>query len=258
MSISSDDRDPLRALEAFRIPHLSPNMYYIPDFITMEEETSILNKIPAQRWVVLSHRRLQAHPSQLTSGNTLFSAPLAPYLVTPIMDRFKDLGIFQSTPHGAPNHVLVNEYKRGEGIMMHEDGAAYAHIVATVSLGGTLCLDLARKRQEVEEEIPDAVADGYKLPTRILQESRSLLITTGLAYTDLLHGIADIEVDENLGKDSVANWDLLSESSRKAVEDAGGRNERGTRVSLTYRDVLKTSSGIQKVLGHSLGWNKKK
>ncbi|KAF1832868.1 alkB, alkylation repair protein 6 [Decorospora gaudefroyi] len=240
-------------LEAFRIAGLPPDFYYIPNFVSVEEEASILQKIPANRWTHLTHRRLQAIPSTLTKTNTLLAAPLPTYLVTPVVSRFKDLGIFDQTPHQQPNHVLVNEYRAGEGIMPHEDGDAYAPVVATVSLGAALCLDVLPKpgdggeKEKDKENEQDGECDEYKVPMRILQEPRSLLITTGTAYRALMHGIAAIEVDEDLGMDTVANWDLLGD--RRAVEEAGGRNVRGTRVSLTYRDVLKVSSAASKVLG---------
>lgn len=207
-----------------------------------------LIKIPAQRWITLSHRRLQAHPSTLTKNNTLLAAPLPAYLINPVMLRFKDLGIFEHTPHRQPNHVLINEYKPGEGIMPHEDGKAYASVVATVSLGATVCLSLTPKPSSAEsdEEEKDEKAK-WKIPTRILQEPRSLLITTGTAYESLLHGVDAVEVDEDLNAETVANWSLLG--ARTPIDEAGGRNVRGTRVSLTYRDVLKVSSAANKVLG---------
>ncbi|KAF2118021.1 hypothetical protein BDV96DRAFT_611575 [Lophiotrema nucula] len=277
--------DGLEALRPFNIPHLPPSFYYIANFITPEEEASILQKIPAQRWVTLSHRRLQAHPSTLTPNNTLLAAPLPPYLVNPVVERFKALGVFKKTPHRAPNHVLINEYQRREGIMPHEDGSAYAEVVATVSLGAPICLEISPKpgmgekddgspsghpepaQAEVanEEEPVTSNEDEYdsearttpsqphgsdaryKLPTRILQESRSLLITTSSAYTDLLHGIAPVDVDEDLSPDTIANWYLLAEPY--VFEEAGGKNERATRISLTYRDVLKVSSAASKVFG---------
>ncbi|KAF1924002.1 uncharacterized protein M421DRAFT_104050 [Didymella exigua CBS 183.55] len=234
-------------LQAFRIAGLPPDFYYIPNFISIEEEASILQKIPAQRWITLSHRRLQAHPSTLTKNNTLLAAPLPTYLTNPIVLRFKDLGIFDHTSHEQPNHVLINEYKPGEGIMPHEDGKAYASVVATVSLGGTVCLTLTAKPGSEEDDEKKASAKEWKLPIRILQEPRSLLITTGEAYESLLHGVDAVEVDEELNVDTIANWDLLSD--RTTIEAAGGRNLRGTRISLTYRDVLKVSSAANKVLG---------
>jgi len=158
--------------------------------------------------------------------------------------------------------------------MPHEDGGAYAEVVATVSLAGGLCLDVVGKsggegekedgkgKKDDEDEEPsqhsdtDAGADGQEkeekmltLPTRIFQEPRSLLITTGRAYRDLMHGIASIEVDEDLNAETVANWGLLSEEGRKQVEEYGGRNVRETRVSLTYRDVIKVSKAASRVLG---------
>ncbi|KAH7135535.1 hypothetical protein B0J11DRAFT_426907 [Dendryphion nanum] len=255
-------------LESYRIQTLPPNFYYIHDFITTEEEASLLQKIPSQRWISLSHRRLQAHPSTLTKSNTLLGAPLPQYLVNPIVDRFKTLGIFDHTPHKGPNHVLINEYRRGEGIMPHEDGNAYADAVATISLGSALCLDIIPKSVSDEERamndeetnaaggfekngtlssVPNSPSLQHKLPTRILQEPRSLLVTTSGAYMDLLHGISPIEVDENLNSSTVANWGLLA--SHRVFEQTGGLNERGTRISLTYRDVLKVSSAANKVFG---------
>ncbi|KAI0591417.1 alkB alkylation repair protein 6 [Pyrenophora tritici-repentis] len=100
-----------KGLEAFHIAGLPPDFYYIPNFISVEEEISILQKIPANRWTHLTHRRLQAIPSTLTKSNTLLAAPLPNYLTNPIVKRFEDYGIFAHTPHQQPNHVLVNEYK---------------------------------------------------------------------------------------------------------------------------------------------------
>ncbi|KAI4616921.1 hypothetical protein J4E83_006503 [Alternaria metachromatica] len=198
-------RDDKTGLQAFRIAGLPPDFYYIPNFISVEEEASILQK-------------------------------------------------------------------PGEGIMPHEDGGAYAEVVATVSLGGALCLDVLPKPEnpaedrrekkddedeehaqplntDLDEEEQKTKEKMLTLPTRIFQEPRSLLITTGRAYRDLMHGIASIEVDEELNAESVANWELLSEEGRKGVEENGGRNVRGTRVSLTYRDVIKVSRAASRVLG---------
>ena len=93
---------------------------------------------------------------------------------------------------------------------------------------------------------------------RILYEPRSLLITTEELYTDYLHGIAESTVDTDVGPSSssspsspgassassssggitgIANWDLLGDQAFWVKN--GGKAERGTRVSLTFRDVLK-------------------
>jgi alkylated DNA repair protein alkB family protein 6 len=234
------------ALEDSRILEISGSMFYIPNFINHKEEADLLNAIPSNRWIQLQHRRLQTHPSPLSKSNTLLEAPLLPWLVDPIISKFKSLGLFSDSPHHAPNHVLINEYNPNEGIMPHEDGAAYYPIVATVSLSSTLCLDIYEKIQDGEESCLNSTPKW-----RVLQEPRSLLVTCGSSYTDTLHGISEIEVDEDLRADTVANWSLLGDS--KILHENGGKNVRTTRISLTYRDVLKVSKVGARILGRPRG-----
>lgn len=116
--------------------------------------------------------------------------------------------------------------------MPHEDGAAYYPLVATVSLGAPIVLDLYSKDQQ------RGPGDEGKRPQhRILQERRSLLITRRDIYTEFLHGIAETSKDECLDADSICNWDLLREPDRYRC----GWAQRETRISLTYRDVLKVA-----------------
>lgn len=202
---------------------------------------------PLPRWTHLSHRRLQTWPSSLTKSNTLLESPLPRWLISPVIEpRLRNLGIFNDAPHGAPNHVLVNEYHPGQGIMPHEDGAAYYPLVATVSLGAPIVLDVYTKtsRDERDDEKVNRDADHTRKPRyRILQERRSLLITRADLYTDYLHGIAETTRDEDLSADTICNWDLLRE---KELYHAGWY-KRETRTSLTYRDVLKVAK-----MGNSL------
>ncbi|KAJ5818737.1 hypothetical protein N7474_004328 [Penicillium riverlandense] len=244
-------------LEAARIPALPDDAFYISDFITEEEETRLLQKIasaPLPRWTQLTHRRLQTWPSALTKTNTLLASPLPQWLVNPIIEpRLKDLGIFSDAPHQAPNHVLVNEYKPGQGIMPHEDGTAYYPLVATVSLGAGIVLDLYPKdfpelqqqhQQNHNHNHNHTEATYYKSSAerkpqyRILQERRSLLVTRGKIYSDFLHGIAETKREEHLGPDTICNWGLL----RDPHAFRNGWFHRETRTSLTYRDVLKVAA----------------
>lgn len=136
--------------------------------------------------------------------------------------------LFSDSPHQVPNHCLINEYLPGQGIHPHEDGGAYAPIVATISLGAPIVLDIFPKPAE------GGVLQRNSRPQwRILQEERSLLVSTGEMYTKYLHGIEAVKEDIDLQE--VANWDFLGDKERFAE----GRNVRRTRVSLTFRDVLK-------------------
>ncbi|KAJ5219116.1 uncharacterized protein N7498_001215 [Penicillium cinerascens] len=241
-------------LEAARITSLPSDAFYISDFVSEDEETWLLQKVssaPLPRWTHLSHRRLQTWPSSLTKSNTLLASPLPSWLVSPVTEpRLKELGIFNDAPHGAPNHVLVNEYNPGQGIMPHEDGAAYYPLVATVSLGAPIVLDIYKKNSQDANDEGKAggsasnMADHNRKPQyRILQERRSLLITRADLYTDYLHGIAETTKDEDLTADTICNWDLLREKNPYRA----GWYQRETRTSLTYRDVLKVAK-----MGNSL------
>ncbi|KAK5132601.1 hypothetical protein LTR08_008800 [Meristemomyces frigidus] len=229
-------------MEEYRISDAPASMFYIHDFITEEEERLVQQSIPANRWISLSHRRLQAVPTRLTATNTLLASPLPPWLTEPIINRFNDLSIFEGASHGV-NHCLINEYPPGQGIMPHEDGGAYHPIVATVSLTGSLVLDVTAKVGSLvlDEDAVDGDRGQQVVPKswRIFQEPRSLLVTMGAAYSDTLHGIADVTRDVDLNEHTVANWDLLGD--KRVIEANGGRSERITRISLTYRDVRKVS-----------------
>ena len=143
--------------------------------------------------------------------------------------------VFTSSPHREPNHALLNEYRPGTGIFPHEDGPAYYPIVATVSLGSQTVLDIYPK--------PPKSSPLPAVPSwRILQEPQSLLVTTGPLYQDTLHGIAGVEVDEALGPckgegRGIVNWDMLRPGTREMIEANEGTLARGTRVSVTLRDV---------------------
>ncbi|KAI7597643.1 hypothetical protein KC343_g14666 [Hortaea werneckii] len=266
------DEQEKNGLEQYRIADAPASLYYIPNFITPEEEQHILESIPPNKWISLSHRRLQAIPSRLSNTNTLLASPLPNWLTHPITDRFKDMKIFSDSPHGGANHCLINEYLPGQGIMPHEDGAAYHPVVATVSLNGSLVLEITPKTPPAAEDHssssspppadPSSTSSEENPPTnnpqppppkprwRILQEPRSLLLTTEPAYSSTLHGIPSVHADNDLTSSTVANWDQLSPGTKQKIVADGDRNERQTtRISLTFRDVRKVSRLGMKVFG---------
>lgn len=273
-------------INRYKITDLPDSFYYIPNYLSSTRQSHILTSLPEKKWISLAHRRLQAHPGPLSKNNVLLSAPLPAYLtnaLAPItsLDLFRDEkeandeNVKIHMEKNAANHCLVNEYLSGQGIMAHRDGEAYFPCVATISLGSSIVLDVFRPDNEHEEmglrqdtsdgdsdtdkafntacqkSVRDPVAGrmrGTKMaPWRILQEPGSLLITTGNAYSHTMHGIAETHVDEDLDANTVANWDLLGD--RKSIEARGGRSQRGTRTSLTYRRVLKTSDVATRLLG---------
>ncbi len=182
----------------------------------------------------------------------------------PVVKRIDEVGVFRESPHGTVNHCLIvsslcvistrriltlrqNEYLPGQGIMPHEDGGAYYPTVATVSLGGSIVLDVTEKPKQQDEGDQGCVVD--RKSWRILQEPRSLLITSGAAYTETLHGIAQLHQDVDLRSDTVANWALLGDP--ECIQHADGQMDRQTRISLTLRDVVKVPKVASKLLGRS-------
>jgi len=119
------------SLEQARVQSLPSSAFYIPDFISEEEQRVILDKIanaPKPRWKQLTHRRLQTWPSDLVK-NALIDAPLPQWLEEPVVSRLLSMpllptkrgaNIFSASPHHRPNHVLINEYPPGVGIMPHK------------------------------------------------------------------------------------------------------------------------------------------
>jgi hypothetical protein len=113
------------------VQSLPSSAFYIPDFISEDEEKTILDRIanaPKPRWKQLTHRRLQTWPSDLVK-DALIDAPLPPWLEDPVISRLlsipvsetdSDINIFTASPHRRPNHVLINEYPPGVGIMPHK------------------------------------------------------------------------------------------------------------------------------------------
>lgn len=175
--------------------------YYIPNFITAQEESYLVSKIqtaPQPKWKILANRRLQYWGGQVSSKNTLIPEPLPEFMTRfpPLVQRIKETGAFGGSAHGEPNHCLVNEYKVGQGIMPHEDGDAYFHAVATVSLASHTLLDIYRWVEEDQDPSAEGETTAATTTTTskvkareqdpifsILQEPRSLLITVGDAYT---------------------------------------------------------------------------
>lgn len=78
----------------------------------------------------------------------LIPAPL-PRWLQPLLDRLAGLGLYGGR---AANHVLVNSYQPGEGIMPHEDGPLYHPQVAILSLAGPAVVRFAAKRTPAQAE----------------------------------------------------------------------------------------------------------
>ncbi|KAF7297360.1 putative alpha-ketoglutarate-dependent dioxygenase ABH6 [Mycena indigotica] len=239
-----------------------PTVYYIPNFITMEEEQYLVEKIqatPQQRWKQLANRRLQLWGGELTSKNTLIAQAMPPFVESypDIIARLRATGAFTRSPHGQPNHIIMNEDRVSmlhsiqqasdlQGIMPHEDGPAYFPVVATISLNSHSMFHYYRYQED------GRTIDSTPVMS-VLLEPRSVVISQDSLYSSHLHAIQEVEKDvvvlptetkqplvqiDSLSL-PIANWDRVTSPSILEVLNNGGMLERETRYSLTCRDVEK-------------------
>lgn len=143
-------------------------------------------------------------------GPPFAQEPLPPWLdqlcaaVAVALEAGGDAPLGGGRAAGRPNHVLVNQYRPGEGIMPHTDGPAYERWAAILSLNSAAVFDFWRDHSHAASGAPAALS--------LLVPPRSLLIFTGEAYSSHLHGIADRRIDD-LEDGRVANW--TAESSAR-------------------------------------------
>lgn len=127
-----------------------------------------------------------------------------------------------------PNHVLVNEYLAGQGIMPHLDGSLFYPTITTISVASHTVLKFLEPNQD------DSVMAATPVFSFLL-EPRSLLILQDKLFSYYLHCIEEVKHD--VLDDSVVNLDLCSDGYVR-----GSTISRETRISLTIRHVPKTSS----------------
>ncbi|BEJ10637.1 hypothetical protein CspHIS471_0100590 [Cutaneotrichosporon sp. HIS471] len=249
---TSPDPPKLPGLETNRIPNLPPTCYYIPDFITPEEEIYLIRKVgetPQPKWkTVGSGRRLCYWGGTMSKNSVLLPESMPEWLssfpdIVERIDAFLDSAADADTDKGKSkervlgiNQVLVNEYHPGQGISPHEDGPAFRPLVATLSLGSPTILDIHHYVSPTAPSPPMIATEGdagkaiAAVPLgHVLLMPRSLFILTGSLYGSHLHGIASRERDsfiapvretEASAADPAAEGDALPPSTDKAKADA--------------------------------------
>ncbi|XP_037070645.1 LOW QUALITY PROTEIN: alpha-ketoglutarate-dependent dioxygenase alkB homolog 6-like [Pollicipes pollicipes] len=236
----------MEGLEKYRIEEAPDVVHYVPEFVSPAEESRLLEHVyaaPRPRWTQLAHRRLQ-NWGGLPHPRGMLPEPIPQWLRL-TMERIGALGCFGEH---RPNHVLVNEYTAGQGIMPHTDGPLFTPVITTVSLGSHALLDLYRPRRDaqessqggglledspqkagLQEEEEEECEDGRPvLLGSLLLEPRSLLVVRQDAYHSVLHGIEPVREDT-----------ITPTVYNAAGRPTGQRLVRSTRVSLTIRHVPK-------------------
>lgn len=168
------------------------------EFITLEEETSLINALDKETWNTSLSRRTQHYGYEYDYKNkdAAKPAPPIPEYCTYLVDRLVEQGILKERP----DQMIVNEYRPGQGIAPHVDHVkAFADGIVSISLGSDVMMDF------INCATPSLKKEGI-LPRR------SALAMHGIARYKWRHGIAQRTSDPVCGK-------------------------RGRRVSLTFRKI---------------------
>ncbi|CAG2056836.1 unnamed protein product [Timema podura] len=230
------------ALANCAIEATPPTVFYVPEFITEEEEKRLIEQVtsaPKPKWTQLAHRRLQnwggiPHPKGMI-------AEKIPDWLLKYTHRIESLGLFEGK---APNHVLINEYLPGQGILNgynpsspvlqpHLDGSLFYPTVTTISCGSHTVLEFHHPPHTEVVSAQGEVTSDHNLLS-LLVEPRSLLVLQDDLYHKYLHSIA--EVTQDTITDRIANLE-----SCQGCYTIGQCLQRQTRLSLTIRHVPRTS-----------------
>ena len=86
-----------------------------------------------------SGRALKRYGGEVGSNGLDKQEPLPDYFQV-IADKLYNDSIFKY--ENKPNHVLLNKYRPGDGIMAHKDGPAYFPFVCIISLHSGIILNI--------------------------------------------------------------------------------------------------------------------
>ena len=106
----------------------------------------VVGRLPPQFAYDLPAGRKLQNLGGMVHKKGLVPAPM-PSWCTPLLARLASEGVYGGQ---LPNHVLVNAYQPGEGILPHEDGPLYYPAVAILSLAAPAVVRFVRKRSAAE------------------------------------------------------------------------------------------------------------
>jgi alkylated DNA repair dioxygenase AlkB len=187
-----------------------PGLSYVPDYISVDEERSLIAQIDKQNWIADLKRRVQHYGYKYDYkargiSDDAYLGPLPEWLNS-LTTKLYDEKIFTKLP----DQVIVNEYLPGQGISAHIDCAAcFGDIIASLSVGSATIMQFKNLKSGVKTE-------------RLL-EQRSLVVLSTEARYDWTHEIP----------------------ARKTDKVDGYKIERKRRVSLTFRNVIHNQNSFR-------------
>jgi len=228
-SLRSGDAVELKAVEGARMERVA----LATEFVSAAAEAAIMRCVLSPdyersgRWVRLRGRRLLQFGGKPSPGPSLVEREPLPGWLERVIDAVMRAGAFPGARR--PNHVLVNAYGPGEGILPHTDGPLYHPSTATLSLGSDAVMAFTPRVPTAavgtpgQRDLEEAKAFELGLP------ARSLVLFSGEAYTDALHDVP--AVTEHVVTARCANAEALGWSPGSVIARSA------LRISLTIRHV---------------------
>lgn len=202
---------------------LPAGAFIVPDFVSGAEERELLSLVgasPSCMWTTLKRRSLQMWGGYPPAGAEAEFVPTAlPAWQTQLVQRLVAQGVCPAAPL-APNHVLLNRYSAGEGIMAHQDGPLYDSRVCILSLGSHTVMHFYER---LSDSLP---GEQHRPAFSVFLPAKSLFLFSQQLYTRMFHAIE--ERTEDVLDSSVLNV---------PAELVGQTVQRQTRISLTIRRV---------------------
>jgi isopenicillin N synthase-like dioxygenase/alkylated DNA repair dioxygenase AlkB len=216
---------------------LPPAVYVVPDFVSVDEEAQLLSLVgssPAASWTMLKRRSLQmwgGTPATAADPDAEFVPSPLPAWQEQLIDRLVSTGVSPSAKALRPNHVLLNRYEQGQGILAHKDGPLYAPQVAILSLHSHTVMDFFAR---LADSLPGA---QYVPAFSVFLPPRSLLLFSEQLYSNYFHAIAERDEDE-LDPRRVLGLPESTSGTTTVLQ-------RSTRISLTIRRVHTRAERMQ-------------
>ncbi|KAM9319811.1 tRNA (carboxymethyluridine(34)-5-O)-methyltransferase ALKBH8 [Gastrophryne carolinensis] len=209
-------------VQAMACPPLPPGLVVVEDFVSVEEETTLLESI---QWEsencyqkALKHRRVKHYGYEFRYDNNNIDKekPLPgglPASCNVVLDRCIQQGLIRHHP----DQLTVNQYEPGQGIPPHIDThSAFEDEILSLSLGAEIVMDFKHP-------------NGSCVP--VMVPRRSLLVMGGESRYLWTHGITP------------RKFDVIHASEGQKVGTFSGNaealtlNKRGTRTSFTFRKI---------------------
>lgn len=212
-------------LDSYKIGAIN-SMYYVPDFLSEEQEISLLGQIKEEGnirgkgWHQLRTRRVMCFgdPTVIYAFEKDSVFPMPDWLSL-FNDSFSSSSVWKSPTHytnWTPNHILINQYEPGEGIMHHTDGPVYVGQAAIISTGASVLMTFRPNLSSAEVGL-ESNADVFS----VILRPRSLFVFNENIYEKYLHGI-DVAFGQPASSEHIFSSVLESNTHTGADTAANG------------------------------------